>query len=417
MNNSKPPLWRPPVRPQWLDTMNREGSYLNLPAVVPLDEVSLIDLACRSCGLTDFGEEHWREPFTVLCKSLEEEGQLTLMGRLMARNDIIAWLVTRLSVTETLGRNPDILDEDIVAPMVIVGLPRSGTSILFELLAQDPEVGVPLTWEAMFPCPPPEQSSYDTDPRIQTAHQLATQWSRVEPEFATMHEMGGQIPAECGQLMVGSFISDQIAALHQIPSYSAYCAQADYAPVYEFHRTLLKILQWKNPRKRWLLKAPEHQVHLETLLQVYPDARLVQTHRDPIKCMASTTSLMGTLYHMRSDQPFKAEVFEDIIMGEATAARLEKVIEQREAGIVPAENIMDSRYQDLMDKPMACIDTIYGHFGMTLSDRARGAMEGYLKTKPQGKFGKHDYQVDQKSCSDRPLFRRYQDLYGVPDEV
>ena len=104
-------------------------------------------------------------------------------------------------------------------------------------------------------------------------------------------------------------------------------------------------------------------------------------------------------------------------MGEATAARLGKVIAQREGGIVPAGNIVDSRYQDLMDKPMGCVDRIYQHFAMELSDRARGAMEGYLETKPKGKFGQHRYEVDHSRSADRPLFRRYQDLYGVPDEV
>lgn len=416
MSKTKAPLWIPPAHPEWLTTINREGGYLNLPAVVPLDEASLIDHARRSTGLEDFGDDLWREPFSVLCKSLADEAQLTLMGRLMARNDIILWLSTRLNVTETLRQHPQILQQEITAPMVIVGLPRSGTSILFELLAQDPDVGVPLTWEAMLPCPPPEQATYHSDPRIEQAQQLATQWMRVVPEFATMHEMGGSIPAECGHLMVGSFISDQIAALHQTPTYSAYCAQADYLPVYQYHRTLLKILQWKNPRKRWLLKAPEHQVHLDTLLKVYPDARLVQTHRDPIKCMASTTSLMGALYYMRSDQPFNAELFEDIIMGEATAARLEKVIEQRETGIVPAQNIADSRYQDLMENPMSCIENLYQHFSMDLSIPARGAMLAYLEEKPKGKFGKHSYDVDQSRSADRELFRRYQELYSVPDE-
>lgn len=121
--------------------------------------------------------------------------------------------------------------------------------------------------------------------------------------------------------------------------------------MYEYHKTILQILQWKNPRTRWLLKAPEHQVHLDTLLQVYPDARIVQTHRDPIKCMASTTSLMGTLYYMRSDQPFNAQLFDNIIMGDATAQRLEHVIAQREQGLSRRQNIVDSRYQDLLDDP------------------------------------------------------------------
>lgn len=417
MTEPKKPLWSAPPHPDWLSAMNREGSYLNLPAVVPLDEASLLDHACRTTGLSDFGDELWREPFSVLVKALDEEAQLTLMGRLMARNDVILWLSTRLRVTETLKQHPEILDEEIVAPMVIVGLPRSGTSILFELLSQDPEVGVPLMWEALQPCPPPEASTYQSDPRIEQADRLFTQWSRVAPEFASMHEMRGDIPAECGLLMASTFTSDHNASLHQTPGYSAWCAQADFLPVYQYHKTILKILQWKNPRQRWLLKAPEHQVHLDTLLQVYPDARIVQTHRDPIKCMASTTSLMGTLYYMRSDQPFNAEMFENIIMGEATAARLEHVIDQRQAGIVPQANIADSRYQDLMDDPVTCIEKIYGHFGMALSGIARQRMLDYLAAKPRGKFGRHHYQVDESRSKDRPLFARYQGLYDVPDEM
>jgi len=396
--------------------MNREGSYLDLPAVVPLDEESLLQHARRTTGLDDFGDDLWREPFAVLVKSLEEEAQLTLMGRLMARSDIILWLSTRLKVTDTLRKYPQILDEQIVAPMVIVGLPRSGTSILFELLSQDQEVGVPLMWEALQPCPPPEVATYTTDTRIAQADKLFTQWNRVAPEFASMHEMRGDIPAECGLLMAGTFISDHIAALHQTHSYSAWCVEADFLPVYRYHKTMLQILQWKNPRQRWLLKAPEHQVHLDTLLEVYPDARIVQTHRDPIKCMASTTSLMGTLYSMRSDQPFNAQLFDNIIMGEATAQRLEHVIRQREKGIVPDANIADSRYQDLMDDPMSCIAKIYRHFGMALSQEALARMQAYLAAKPQGKFGQHSYAVDTARARDRPMFAHYQQLYDVPSE-
>ena len=417
MSTSNPPLWSAPPQPDWLEAMNREGSYFNLSAVVPLDEPSLLDHARRSTGLDDFGGDEWLEPFRVLIAALESEAQLTLMGRLMARNDIVLWLSTRLRVTDLLRRHPEILDQAVPSPMFIVGLPRSGTSILFELLAQDPDVGVPRMWEALQPCPPPESSSYATDPRIDVADKLFTQWSRVAPEFATMHEMRGDIPAECGLLMAGSFISDHIASLHQTPSYSAWTAGADFLPVYRYHKQILQILQWKNPRTRWLLKAPEHQVHLDTLLAVYPDARIVQTHRDPLKCMASTTSLMGTLYAMRSDQPFQAEMFEDIIMGEATAARLERVIDQRDDGTVPASNITDSRYQDLMDDPIGCIESIYRHFGMALSETAKDNMLNYLAGKPQGKFGKHEYQVSNSRKKERRLFARYQARYGVPDDV
>lgn len=411
------PRWTAPPHPDWLARMNTEGSYFDLPAVVPLDEGSLLDHARRTTGLDDFGDDQWREPFGVLLRALEDEADLTLMGRLMARNDLLLFLGTRLRVADLLKRHPEILEQEIVAPMVIFGLPRSGTSILFELLAQDPDVSVPLMWEALQPCPPPETATYATDPRIEQADRLFTQWSRVVPEFATMHEMRGDIPAECDLLMASTFISAHIAALHQVPSYSAYCAQADFLPVYEYHRKILQILQWKNPRKRWLLKNPEHQMHLETLLAVYPDARIVQTHRDPLKCMASSTSLMGALYYMRSDAPFNAELFEHIVMGEATAARLERVMDQREQGVVPAANIADSRYQDLMDDPIACIESIYAHFGMTLSDPARRAMLDYLAAKPRGKFGVHAYKIDSGRTAERAFFLRYQQAYAVPDEI
>ncbi|HUH37466.1 MAG TPA: sulfotransferase [Spongiibacteraceae bacterium] len=410
--------WQAPPHPAWLETLNREGEHFDLSSVIPLDEASLCHSACRSTGLDDFGGDEWREPFAVLCRALEEEAQLTTMGRLMARSDMLVWLSTRLQVVDLLKRHPEIRDQPITAPMFIVGLPRSGTSILFELLAQDPAVGVPLIWEAMFPCPAPEPDTYTSDPRIARAHGLVSQWARVVPEFATMHEMGGQIPAECGLLMAPTFISDHIASLHNAPSYGALFAAADMQPVYEFHKTMLQILQWKNPRQRWLLKAPEHQNHLEVLLKVYPDARIVQTHRDPIKCMASTTSLLGALLWMRSDAPFDSTAFEDIVLGAATAQRLENLMAQRDSGVVPAANIADSRYQDLMDDPLACVEGIYRHFGMSLSDAVRQRMLDYLAHKPKGKFGAHKYQIDSAAAArDRALFANYQSRYGVPDEM
>ncbi|MBW2396694.1 MAG: sulfotransferase [Deltaproteobacteria bacterium] len=410
--------WEPPQRPAWLDALNREGGALDLAQVVPLDEASLLAAARERTGLADFGPDTWLEPFRVLLRALEDEAQLTLWGRLLTRSDLLIWLSNRLQIHDLLALHPEIHDERIEAPTFIVGLPRSGTSILFELLACDPECGVPQTWEALFPCPAPETAHYADDPRIERAHALVTQWTRAVPEFGTMHEMGGTIPAECGLIWANTFVSDHIASLQQAPSYAAWYATADMRPVYEFHRTFLKILQWRHPRRRWLLKAPEHQSHLATLLAVYPDAQLVQTHRDPVRCMASTTSLLGALYWIRSDQPFDSTAFEDIVFGEATAARLEHVMNQRDDGTVPAENICDARYADLMDDPMACIERIYDHFGRTLGDAARQRMTAYLAAKPKGKFGEHRYTLSaERVANDRAHFRRYQERYRVADEV
>lgn len=416
-NHDRKAAWTPPELPKWLVSMNSEGHYFDLPAVVPLDADSLINSALLKTGLNDFGEDYWREPFSILCQDLEQQAELTLMGRLMARSDIIIWLCNRLQLTDLLKQHPQILQQEIKAPVFIFGLPRSGTSILFEVLAQDPLFRVPELWESLFPCPPPEQSAYDSDPRIEQADKLLTQWHRTVPEFLTMHEMGGRIPAECGLLMAGSFISDHIASLHQAPNYAAWYAQADVTPAYEYHRKMLQVLQWKNPREHWLLKAPAHQNYLDTLLKIYPDARIIQTHRDPIKCMASATNLMGCLYLMRSNKAFDAKSFEDFLFGAATAQRLEHVMDQRSRGVIPDANIIDSRFQDLMDDPVSCVEKIYAHFEIKLNDEARVRMQDYLSKKPKGKFGVHDYEVSDDKIAERDYFRRYQKSYNVPNEV
>ncbi len=409
--------WQPPPRPAWLAALNREGAQFDLRSLVPLDAGELVDTACRRTGLSDFGPEHWRRPFETLCRDLDGPASLTLMGRLMTRSDLLIWLENRLRITALLHAHPEIEAEVIAAPVFIVGLPRSGTSILFEVLSQDAACGVPETWEALFPCPPPTAAAYEHDPRIARADALVTQWTRVVPEFAAMHEMGGRIPAECGLLMANGFLSDHIAALHQAPEYGALYAAADMRPAYREHRTILQILQWKNPRGHWLLKAPAHLGHLDALLATYPDARIIQTHRDPIACMASTTSLMGCLLYMRSDLPFDAPAFADIMQGEATAARLERVMEQRRTGVVPAARICDSRFQDLMDAPLACVERIYRHFDWELSAEVRAGMARYLAAKPRAKLGVHRYAVTTPIGTERARFRRYQEAYDVPDEI
>ncbi len=403
-----------PMNPVWVTEVNREGDFLDLSNVVPLDYESLINSAIKKAGFDNFGDDYWQAPLKLLCNDLDTVAELTLMGRLLARNDILIWLDNRLQITDLTIKHPEILQQEVKAPMFIVGLPRSGTSILFEVLAQDPDVGVPKMWEAMMPCPPPETATYNSDPRIEQAHQLVTQWNRLVPEFSSVHEMAGDIPAECGLLMAGSFISDHIASLQMSDNYGAWHAQADLTPAYEFHKVMLQVLQWKNPRKRWLLKAPAHQSKLEVLLKVYPDARIIQTHRDPIKCMGSATNLMACIYKMRSNKAFNAAAFDEFLVGEAAAQRLELVIEQREKGVVPESSICDSRYCDLMDDPVACVENIYQHFNIELMDTFSRRIQSYLDGKPKGKFGAHQYQSD---ASDRHWFERYQTHYDVPSEM
>lgn len=418
-SNNRIQSWQPLPHPEWLEKVNGEGDAFLLNEIVPLDAESLLASARRLTGLTDFGDDYWREPFQVLTEALQQESQLTLMGRLVTRNDLLLWLRNRLEIEALCQAHPEIEQTPVTAPVFIAGLPRSGTSILYELLAQDPRFRVPASWEALFPCPLPDRAPGDPDPRHEQAHQLVTQWGRLAPEYQTMHEMGADIPCECGMLIAHTFVSDHIAALIQSPSYHALLAQADMEPVYRYHKRVLQVLQWRRPGQHWLLKAPAHLSHLETLFKVYPDARVIHTHRDPIKSMASATSLLGTLYWTRSDQHFEASVFEDLMLGEATAARLNRVIQQREDGVLPTAQVTDSRYQDLIDDPEGAVARLYQWLGLSFGAVESERVHDYLEHKPKGKHGKHHYTPPsaEQIARERPLFADYQRRYNIPDEL
>jgi hypothetical protein len=411
--------WQAPRRPDWVLRVNEEGRSMDARALVPLDERSLLDWAVRNTGLSDFGDERWRQPFRILIKGLEEEAALHLMGRMMARQEVLIWLQNRLQMTDLLKRHPEIREVRIDRPLFIIGIGRSGTTVLFEILARDPNLRVLLGWEALLPCSPPETATDESDPRIDKADKLLTQINRVVPEHAGMHDIGARVPIECGSIMASSFLADQLAAFYQSPSYAAWLAQADWTEAYEYHRSVLQVLQWKNARKHWLLKAPNHLAHLPQLLEVYPDARLIQTHRDPLITMASVTDLLGTLYWTRSDQPFNTSAFEGLTFGQGVAGQLENVIELRRQGVIGASTIIDVLYRDLLDDPLGIVAQIYRHFQMDLSTEVIEAMRKFLAAKGGALPGTHRYQVGSAAtiARDRPLFARYQTHYGVPNEV
>ena len=411
--------WEAPPRPDWVVRVNAEASAIDPVAVVPLDAESLLAWACRNTGLSDFGDADWREPFEVLLRGLETEADLHLMGRIAARTEILRWLENRLRITALLGQHPEIHDVVIDRPVFIIGMARSGTTILYEMLARDPRFRVLLGWEAVFPCPPPEAATYDNDPRIEKAERWLTHINRVVPEHEAMHDIGARVPMECGEIMLNSFISAQVAAFYQSSTYAQWIAEHSWAPAYAYHHTILKILQWKNPREHWLLKAPHHLARIPELLQEYPDARLIQTHRDPLKTMASVTSLLGTLASARSDLSFDASAFEGLMMAKGVAAQLEQVISLREDGAIRPDAILDVPYQQLVNEPLSALKATYEGLGMHMSDEQGRAVTAFLKSKPGASPDSHSYAdpSPERVARDRPVFERYQALHDVPDEV
>ena len=411
--------WTPPPRPDWVQQVIDEGRHMDIRSLVPLEAEELLATARRNTGFDDFGSDEWREGFHVFLKALEEEADLHLLGRLMTRSDILRWLEARLGIEAAYARHPEIDDEVIEQPVIVTGLPRAGTSILFELLAQDSQFGSPRNWEMLFPYPPPEAASYHSDPRIERCQHLVTQWSRVVPTYAAMHEMGANIPNECIVAMSCTFLTENLPGQYQIPSYNAWFYQQDLGYAYAYYKRMLKLLQWRNPRRHWLLKAPSHLGNLPVLFRTFPDARVVMTHRDPIVAQASVTNLLGTLYWMRSSQPFDASAFENLMTPEAGAARLDGVVDLLLAGAVPTERIHSFLYAQLVEQPLVALEALYREMGLALEPAALAAMQDYLRAKPQGKFGRHRYSIgeQEENARKRRLFQRYQDYFQVPDEV
>lgn len=413
--------WTPAPRPDWVRRINEEGSCMDLRSVVPLDENSLLKAAKANTGLSDFGEESWYEPFKLLVKSLDEEAELNLMGRLMTRSDLLIILEAKLRVEDTIRRHPEILDEEISKPFFVVGQGRSGTTFMQNVLSQPPGNGTTLTWEAMFPCPPPEAATYWTDPRIQRAENLTGQLNRVVPELASMYEFAGSRATEIVQLQCLTFISPNWFPLFegQAQSYIDHVSRLDVVPVYQYQKKVLKLLQWKNPRRHWVLKSPAALLHFPQILEVHPDAQFVWMHRDPVKSLSSAVNLAGTLFWSRSDKPFIGGSMDMFTNADVSAQLLTPPIDWLEKGIVPRERLCNIQFGDFVRDPIACVEGIYDYFGLALNEADRGAIAKYLRDNPRSARPTHQYPTGDRAQIDteRKAYARYQEYFKVESEV
>ena len=267
---------------------------------IDLNPDRLIDAASKKAGLDDFGSDYFREPLRLLCRSLEEDAHLSALGRIIARNDILRLLDNRLRFVDIFKRHPEIADEAITAPVFILGMPRTGTTSLHELIALDPQFRVPLSWEVAHPFPPPETESYKTDPRIAEVEKELASVDTLLPGFKHMHPMGAQLPQECVALFSHDFSSMIFDVQFRLNQYQQWLIQEDMSEVFRNHRRWLQLLQWKCPGDTRVLKSPQYLWNIEDMLREYPDARVIQIHRDPIKVALSVGSLTTTLRSLGS---------------------------------------------------------------------------------------------------------------------
>jgi hypothetical protein len=399
--------------------LNAEGDILDRRSIVPLDAGSLIDTACANLGLRDFGDDGWREHFDMLVRAIEEEADLHFLGRLYTRSDLLIYLQSRLQVTDWYKRHPEIEDEQITAPVFIIGLGRSGTTILHEALAQDEQFRFVNKWEALFPCPPPEEHSYRSDPRIQRAHDLITLQDRIAPEWKAKHAVGGDLPVECVEFTHACFASELFTASFQIPSYEAYLGKLDFADYYRWHRRLIKLLQWRYKRKHWLFKGANHLPFIPELLQVYPDAKIISPARDPIITVASIVSVLGTIYSFRTDKPFSSNTYEKWMRVDTVAAMLNRLVDWVEDGTLGRGNFASIRYAQFASEPIEAVRGVYADLALDFTPQTQQRMRDYLATKPKAVFGAHSYAVGEREVieQERKLLTRYQSYFDVPSEI
>ena len=407
-----------PVRPAWVDGVNALGANLGgAEHLIALDADSLVAAARAATGLDDFGDDGWQEPFAVLTDALAREAKLNTVGRLLTRAELVRVLANRLRLVDLWKREPEILAGQVRAPIFIVGTARSGTSILHEVLAQDPRLRSPATWEIFYSVPPPEAATCATDARIAGTDHEVKLWHEVAPEYLTMHANAAVHPQECIFLMAHELASEHFSGVHDVPSYALWLATHDLTPSFRFHRRMLQTLQWRHPGERWLLKAPSHLTVLPALFAVYPDARVVFTHRDPAKTVPSTASLMATLRRMRRDHVDANAIAKLLVRG--VAMGLEKMMAERASGATPDGQFVDLRYADLMRDPLAAVRAVYDRLDMTLPDDIADLMRAYLAAKPRGKHGEHRYRLEDFGL-DRERLRRgyaaYCARFDVPAE-
>lgn len=411
-------LWKPPPRPDWVAKVNQEGAYLDIKGIIPLDEDSLLRTAMQNTGLSDFGEDSWRPHFRFILKAMEEEADYNFLGRVTARAHLLNILEGRLRIEEEYRKHPEIEDEKIVQPMFVIGQGRSGTSALQNILSSDPENGMLACWEAMYPSPPPEAATYRSDPRIEVADKFITHWMRIVPETGSVHEWTGDIPVECVQITSYSFLSQWFILLGQITSYVEYMNKADWRPAYAYHKRVLKLLQWKNPRKRWLLKSPTHMPHLALLLETYPDALLVWPHRDPVKALASNVSLAGNRNWVTSDKP-RVTGYEQYTDPNRASATLTRVTAQVRDGVIPKDRLCNVAYADIVSDPLKVVQQVYDFFGLPFSEVSRRNIQKYVDENPREARPAHRYAVgtDEMISNERKLFKAYTDYFDVPEEI
>jgi hypothetical protein len=379
---------------------------------------TLIARACELADSDDFGApDGWRDGLVRLTDGLCTEAQLSPLGVEIAVLDIVGPLTNRLRIMQWRKANPAVAAAPIDRPIFIAGQPRTGTTILFDLLAQDPGLRPPLTWEVDAPWPVPRPESYATDPRIAQIQANVELSEQLVPGLLTHHPMGALLPQEDVRIWAGQFCSMIFGVQYRLPTYSRWLLyDADHRDSYRYHRIFLQHLQ-SGVSGQWLLKSPAHLWQLDTLVAEYPDAVIVQTHRDPLNVISSIAALTQNVRRLASDRSDIRECArqscEEITVG------LERAMLVRDSGVLAPGQLVDVQFADFIRDPLATIRRLYTALGRELTPLTEQRMRDFLSAHPGDGGGARYTWSDTGLDADavREQVSAYQDRFGVPTEV
>ncbi len=379
-------------------------------------EERLLETARQATGRDDFGDPGFRAGLRVLLQAYDEEAHLTPFGRMLAEQVLLGVLKSRLATQAAWARDPAILEGEIRRPIFILGLPRTGTTALHHVLAADPANQVLEYWLAAAPGPRTPRADWERDPRFKEAARglRLTYW--LDPGLKAIHLLTPEGPEECRHLLMQSFTDDTFDSNSTLPSYTKWYAQQDMRPSYARHRDILKLVQSSGPARRWVLKYPAHMAHLHVLLETYPDACIIQAHRDPSRVLPSLCSLVTNwrgIYEEGVDVPAVARW-----QVEMWAARMEHAMRVREQAD-PAR-FFDFEFRELVADPVAAVRRAYDHFGFDWSEEAERSMRAWHAANPQGRHGGHHYDAAQFGLTEGEIaerFAAYRERFGVAREA
>jgi Sulfotransferase family len=375
--------------------------------------------ARAATGLIDFGlDTGWREGLVRLVDAVEAMNPPDQL-RHIAQHNIVGQLSTRLRFVEDDRKYPEIARQDVGAPLIVVGLPRTGTTISYDLLCLDPEARAPREWEWYIPWPPTEAATFDSDPRIAQVTAMYDNWLRHAPQLLDIQRFDCTQPGECNHGMQYHFGSTNFAAELGVPDFAKWLRENRVHGQYTSHKRLLQNFQWKGPKGRWTLKSPQHLFDLPALLETYPGAMLVWTHRDPALTFSSLSSFIAGFLAAFGGDKDKAAIGRDVVdtwiagMTHGLAARADPAIEAR---------IIDLAHKNVVADPKAAIQRIYDKFDLQFSDAHKARIDRFLADNPAAKrMGKHKHSpeeygidVDEVRVRMKDYYDRFGHLLGQP---